>query len=384
MTTFRENLRTLPPAAWILLGGTFINRFGTFVVPFLVLYLTRSGYSIAQAGLGVGAYGAGHVMASLLGGHLADRIGRRNTIVMSMFSSAAAMLALSQARTFGPILILACLAGTAAEMYRPASNALMVDLVGRENSVFAFGMYRFAVNLAFAAGPATAGFLADHSFLYLFIGDAITSIAYGIIALAALPHGLRSDMRGERPGEVVRLAASNRPFLMLLAATILVTLVDFQVGSTFALHVKALGFPARVFGMLISLNGVLIICFELLITNYVQRFRPQPVIALGYLLAGIGFALTGLAHTIPALAATVVVWTFGEMFSSPMVVGYVGQIAPEKYRGRFMGLLTVSWSFGMLFGPPLGTMIYASNPTVLWCTCALLGVTSATLVLSAR
>src|SRR5213592_2106529 len=90
--------------------------------------------------------------------------------------------------------------------------------------------------------------------------------------------------------------------------------------------------------MLVSLNGLLIICFELLITMYVQRFRPQPVIALGYFLAGIGFALTGIARTIPALAATVVVWTFGEIFSSPMVVGYVAQIAPESIAGA-------SWAF---------------------------------------
>src|SRR5438552_19194577 len=134
MTRLRGNVRALPPAAWILFGGTFINRFGTFVIPFLVLYLTRTGYSIAQAGIAVGAYGGGHVMASMLGGHLADRIGRRNTIILSMFASAAAMMALSQARSFVPILILACLAGTAAEMYRPASNALIVDLVGRGSS----------------------------------------------------------------------------------------------------------------------------------------------------------------------------------------------------------------------------------------------------------
>jgi len=381
MTSIRENLRALPPAAWILLGGTFVNRFGTFVMPFLVLYLTRSGYSIAQAGLAVGAYGAGHVMASLLGGHLADRIGRRNTIVMSMFGSAAAMLALSQARGFASIVILACLAGTAAEMYRPASHALLVDLVGQKQSVFAFGMYRFAVNLGFAAGPATAGFLADHSFFYLFLGDAITSALYGIIAIVFLPHGLRTDMKDERVGEAIRLAATNRAFRRLLAATFLLTLVDFQLGSTFALHVQALGFPTRVYGMLTSENGLLIICFELLITTFVQRFRPQPIIALGYFLAGIGFALTGIAHSLPALAATVVVWTFGEMFSSPMVIAYVAQISPEKYRGRYMGLLTASWSFGMLFGPPLGTMVYARNPAALWIACALLGVISASLLL---
>ena len=377
----RENLRALPPAAWILLGGTFINRFGTFVVPFLVLYLTRSGYSIAQAGLGVGSYGAGHVMASMLGGHLADRIGRRHTIVLSMFFSAAAMLALSQARGFGSILAFSCLAGTAAEMYRPASHALLVDLVGTKQSVFAFGMYRFAVNLAFAAGPATAGFLADRSFFYLFLGDAITSVAYGIIAIVALPHGLRSDMKGERAGEVIRLASTNRPFLLLLSATFLLTLVDFQLGSTFALHVKSLGLTPRVYGVLVSENGLLIICFELLITNWVQHFRPQPVIALGYFLSGFGFAMTGIARTVPALAATVAVWTFGEMFSSPMVVGYVAQIAPEKYRGRYMGLLTVSWSFGMLFGPPLGTLIFARNPMILWAACGVLGVISSSLLL---
>ncbi|HEX9501273.1 MAG TPA: MFS transporter, partial [Thermoanaerobaculia bacterium] len=291
----RENLRALPATAWILFGGTFINRFGSFVMPFLVLYLTRRGYSITQAGLGVGAYGAGHVFASALGGHLADRIGRRHTIVLSMFASAIAMLALSQARSFASILILACLAGTAAELYRPASHALLVDLVGPQQSVFAFGMYRFAVNLAFAAGPATAGFLADRSFLYLFVGDAITSVVYGLIALVFLPHGLRSDMKNERLGEAMRLAVKNKPFVFLLLATFCVTVVDFQLGSTFALHVKAAGFPSRVYGMLTSENGLLIICFELLITSYVMRFRPQPVIALGFLFTGIGFALTGFA-----------------------------------------------------------------------------------------
>src|SRR5437660_1725596 len=92
MPSFFQNVRTLPPAAWVLFAGTFVNRFGTFVIPFLVLYLTREGYSMAQAGLALGFYGAGTLIASLAGGHLADRIGRRNTIALSMFSSAAAMM----------------------------------------------------------------------------------------------------------------------------------------------------------------------------------------------------------------------------------------------------------------------------------------------------
>jgi MFS family permease len=159
-----NHIRSMPRAAWVLFGGTFINRFGTFVMPFLALYLTRQGFSIARAGLAVGAYGAGLVCASVLGGHLADRMGRRNTIALSMFASAAAMLTLSQARAYSSIVALTWAAGLASELYRPASHALIADLVPEDQRVVAFGIYRFAVNLGFAAGPATAGFLAEHSF----------------------------------------------------------------------------------------------------------------------------------------------------------------------------------------------------------------------------
>ena len=379
--SLKTQLRALPAPAWILFFGTFVNRFGTFVMPMLVLYLTRIGYTAAEAGLAVGCYGAGHFTASMLGGHLADRIGRRNTIALSMFGSATVMLALSQARTYGWILFLAWLAGSAAEMYRPASHALIGDLIGPENRVIGFGMYRFAVNLGFAAGPAMAGFLADRSFLYLFAGDAVTSALYGVIALVALPHGLRTYTKEERAGEAIRVALRDRRFLAFVTATALVTVVDFQMTSTLALHIRDRGFTAATYGMLISINGLLIVLFELAITNWVQRFQPQPVIAIGYALQGIGFALTGLSRTVPALAGTVVVWTLGEMLHSPMAGAYVTQLAPERFRGRYMGLFVLTWSFGMVVGPTLGTRVYEWNPAVLWSACAILGLSSAALAL---
>src|SRR5437879_10827246 len=93
--TLVGSLRALPRAAWVLFAGTFINRFGGFVVPFLTLYLTGQGYSVTAAGLAVSAYGVGNLFALLVGGHLADRLGRRETIVLSMFCAAAVMLLLS-------------------------------------------------------------------------------------------------------------------------------------------------------------------------------------------------------------------------------------------------------------------------------------------------
>ena len=185
-------LRLLPRAAWILFLGTFVNRFGSFVMPFLAIYLTRDGFSATQAGVAVSAYGAGHIFASMIGGYLADRIGRRYTITLSMFGSAVMMLALSQARAYPVILVCTFFVSLVGELYRPAATALLGDLVAPEQRVIAFGMYRFAVNLGFALGPATAGLLANRSFFFLFAGDAATSLVYGIVAFTALPHGIRS------------------------------------------------------------------------------------------------------------------------------------------------------------------------------------------------
>lgn len=109
--TLWDSLRALPRPAWFLCFGTFLNKFGAFVVPFLTLYLTGQGYTAGEAGLAVGAYGAGTLVASLLGGHLADKLGRRQTIVLSMFLGAAMMMLLSQARYFPVIVILTALTG---------------------------------------------------------------------------------------------------------------------------------------------------------------------------------------------------------------------------------------------------------------------------------
>lgn len=376
-----RQLKALSSPVWILFGGTFVNRFGTFVMPFLVIYLTRAGYTASQAGVALSSYGAGHVLASFLGGHLADRIGRRHTIALSMFSSAAVMVALSQARGLPAILALMFAAGAAAELYRPAAAALIADLVEPDQRMFAFGMYRFAINLGFAIGPATAGFLADRSFLFIFLGDAITSAVYGVIALLFLPHGLRGEAKDESPIEGFRVALRDAMFVRFLIASLCVTWIEYQTHSTLPLYITKVGFSTATYGMLVSINGLLIILFEIGITFWAQRFPPRPLIALGYALSGLGFALTGLATGIPALAGTVVVWTIGEMIYAPATSAFVANIAPEQYRGRYNGLWVTTWSVGMVFGPTLGTWLFEHNEPSLWISCAVMGFAGAALIL---
>jgi MFS family permease len=375
--TLLSSLRALPRPVWILFFGTFLNKFGTFVVPFLTLYLTRQGYSLGAAGLAIGSYGVGNLIASLLGGHLADTIGRRKTIVLSMFSGSVSMLLLSQARGLPAIMICSALAGLTGELYRPASSALLTDLTPAGQRVTAFATYRLAFNAGWAFGPATAGFLAERGYLWLFIGDATTSALYGVLALVALPKGLRARERESTWMEIFRVARGDRRFHQLLAASFGVALIFFQMASTFGVHVTNLGFSSATYGAIISLNGALVVLCELPLTMITRRFPAYRTMAIGYLLVGTGFALNGLAHTIPALIACVVIFTLGEMIALPVAGAYVADLAPTNMRGRYMGLYTVTWASALVVGPGLGLRLYGHAPVAYWLASAALCVASA-------
>jgi MFS family permease len=375
--TLLSRLRALPRPAWILFLGTFLNKFGTFVLPFLTLYLTQRGFTLNDAGLAISAYGLGSIMASALGGHLADAMGRRKTIALSMFSVAAAMVLLSQSKSLPAIMASTWLAALTGELYRPASSALLADLVPPELRVTAYAAYRMAFNAGFAFGPATAGFLAARGYFWLFAGDAASSVLFGIIALAALPRGL--PIRREEGGwrEDVKVLAGDGKFLRVLGGAFLIALVFLQISSTFSLQVTRSGFPAATYGLILSLNGVLVVLCELPLTTLTRRFPARAVMAAGYLLIGAGFSLNAFAHSLPALVACVVIFTFGEMVAMPVSSAYIADLAPAHLRGRYMGVYALTWSSALVFAPQMGLRLFGISPAALWLTCGALAVLAA-------
>ena len=382
--TLRAGIRALPRPVWMLCLGSFINRFGSFVAVFLVLYLREKGYSIAESGLVVSFYGVGNTAAAAAGGWFADRLGRRNAIALSMFTAAATMLALSQADWLPLIIALTTLTGLTSEMYRPASSALLTDLTPAGERIPAFALNRLAINLGFAAGPATAGFLAEESFFLVFLGDALTCIAFGIIALVALPEGVRVRRGEERRGEAIRTMFRDGVFVFFLVASVLGAFVYFQQQSTFPLHVRDSGLEDSDYGLLISLNGLAIVFLELPLVSISRRFRAPPVLALGSFLVGLGFAVNAVADDRPELALGVLIWTLGEIVYAPVASAYVADIAPEHLRGRYQGAWGLTWGLAFMLGPALGAAVYEWSPETLWLACGGLGVLAAALLLSGR
>ncbi len=381
-SSLKENLRALPRGAWILFFGTFLNKFGTFVLPFLTIYMTRLGYTAPQAGLAIAAYGSGTLCACFLGGHLADRFGRKRTIVFSMFSGSLVMLSLSQARSLPSIILFSGLAGLTGELYRPAGSALLADLVPAGQRVTAYAAYRMSFNAGWAFGPATAGLLAKHSFLWLFIGDAATSLLYGFVAWFALPSGLRSAQVRNSWGETLRVFRNDRRFRQVLWSCLAVGMVFVQAFSTMSLEITHSGFSSSAYGLAISLNGLLVVLCELPLTTITKRYPTRPVMALGFLLIGAGFASNVIPRTIPLLLLTTAIFTLGEMISMPVSSAYVADLAPPHQRGLYMGAYGMVWALAFVFGPSLGLVLFSANHVLLWALCGVLGIVAAGTILA--
>jgi MFS family permease len=386
-------LRGFPRPVWFLFLGTFINRFGTFVIPFLTLHLARLGYSVSASALALSAYGAGHLIASAVGGHLADTIGRRRTIVISMIANAGGMLLLSQAADLWLLVTLAFLTGLTGEFYRPASSALLADLVPAEQRVIGFAAYRFAINAGWTFGPAVAGFLAHHAYLWLFLGDALTSLAYGLIAFAFLPRDARPTRAGwgfvqdtaQSLKDTARTALADRRFGQLVLATFAVALVFLQMLSALGIQIKATGGSDQVYGLVLAVNGALIVLFEIPLSGFTQRLPMPPVIAVGFACIGAGTGLYAWANSPWQYALGMTITTLGEMLSMPVALAYLTRLAPEHMRGRYLGLYGLTWAAALTCGPSLGMALFAWEPAALWLSCAALGlIAAAIMAVSAR
>jgi MFS family permease len=148
--------------------------------------------------------------------------------------------------------------------------------------------------------------------------------------------------------------------------------------------VEVTGLTPADFGLLLSLNGILVVLLELPISSLTMRRPPKHMLAIGFLLVGLGFGLTALADTFALLAVTVVIWTLGEMVAAPVGYAFVADIAPEHLRGRYQGLYGLFWGTGSVTGPALGTLLFTASVTGLWVLCGALGLLAAILVLAVR
>ncbi|GGK88524.1 MFS transporter [Sphaerisporangium melleum] len=371
----RARIGGFPRAFWVLFTGTFINRLGTMVEPFIGIYLTQSrGMSLAAAGVVLAVFGVGSLVSQLVAGWLTDRLGRRATLSGGMVATAFTMIALGYSTSLPAIVAAMAVLGLVMDAYRPASQALLADLIPAHDRPRAYGLIFWAINLGFAVAMIGGGLLAHSGFLWLFWIDAITSLVFGALVWRAVP-----ETRPERGRETggFRDVLRDRLMVAYVSLTLLFTFVYLQAYTTLPLAVTAAGLPASAYGLAMAVNGLLIVVVQPLIGHWLARHDPSRVLALGLTVTAVGFALTALVSSAAGYAVTVAIWTTGEVITAGMPGALVAIMAPPHLRGRYNGLSGVAWSAGGLLAPLIGTRLLAAGQGVLWITVGVLGLLAA-------
>ena len=387
-----SSLRGLPREAWILCGAVLVNRMGTMVIPFLILYLTRElGVSPSRAALAMAVYGIGAVATAPLAGRLADRIGPRRIVTVSLVCAGLLLLPYPWLRSYWAIVGLTFAWSVAGEALRPASLSWISGVVPPSQRRAAFALNRLAVNLGMSIGPAVAGFIVAHSFAAIFILDALTSIAAGGILLFATREALpaRHSPGPEAPPAAsppARRALRDPAFLYFLLGCLPVQIVFFQHASTLPLYlVRDLGLTESIYGMMFTINTAIIILLEVPLNGATSGWPHRRTLALGALLTGLGFGGVGLAGSATGVALMVVVWTFGEMILLPGSAAFAADAAPPERRGEYLGIYSMSFSSAFAVAPWLGARTMELwSPRALWAGAALCGALSALLLSRVR
>jgi MFS family permease len=378
----------LPPVFWVLFWSSLVNRASSFVGVFLALHLTQDlGFSKATAGWIVGCWGIGSWLASPVAGVLTDRIGRRTTMLLGLVLGGSCVLGIAFASDVRLLFVLAFLDGAMQQLFHPACNAAIADVVPPEHRPFAYGRMYWAANLGLSIGFAVGGVVPERYLWLLFVADACTTFVCAASIAWRVPETRPAVADPEPVLRGLARVAVDRPFLVFAGLHFAALVVFTQFQLALPLDMKAHGHGSRSFAWLMAFNCAGVVVLQPWLAPRLRRLDGSRLLAISSVLFGLGYGLNAL---IPGLAGSLhelglggahawgfalylagaALWTVGEVVGFPVASTLVANLAPVALRGRYQGAFAMVWGMAMGFSPILGgQVIDRLGAPVLWALC---------------
>ncbi len=380
---FHTFINEYPKTFWTLVLAVFIDHMGSALMyPFLALYVTRHfNVGMTQAGQLFAIFAVTSLTGSMIGGAIADKFGRKKMILFGILASASASLAFGFVQDLNLFYLVAGLTGILANAGSPAQNAMVLDLLPQEKQASGFGIIRVAYNISFAIGPVIGGLLANHNFLLIFLLDAFLSLITAGFVYLFIPE-TKPTPTAHQAGQSLAMTFrgylgvfQDRLYLLLIGALVLIQMVYEQLNTTLPVFLRDThGVQASQFGLLLSLNALMVVFMQLWIAGKTVKYPPMLVMAFSGFLYMIGFGLFGFVAQIPWFALCIILITIGEMTMSPVMMAMVSRFASEEKRGRYMAVFELGWVLPNTFASLCGGMVLDNlNPQWLWIGCAGIG-----------
>ncbi|HSU27561.1 MAG TPA: MFS transporter [Chitinophagaceae bacterium] len=371
--TYRNAYSGLSNSTWLLSLIMLINRSGTMVVPFMTLYLTspKMGYTIGQAGIVFGLFGAGAFTGAFLGGKLTDKIGFYPVQLITLAGGGLLFMLLGQMKTYPLICTFTFLLSFVNEAFRPANSTAIAFYSRDENRTRSYSLNRLAINLGWAVGSGLGGILAHINYELLFWVDGTTNILAAVIMWIFLkPVQYKPSQQTPVEGEIKRSPFKDSTYLFFVISTMLFASCFFQLFTNMPVYYKKeLHFSEPFIGLLMATNGLLIALVEMVMIYKLEGKRNNiDYIIAGVFIVGISFLILN-SPGMGAILAFVMIGlvTFGEILAMPFMNSYWIGRTQTSNRGQYAALYTMAWSAAQTLGPMGGAQLaQLTNFHILW------------------
>lgn len=366
---------------YILFLAQVINSAGSFVFPFLAIYLSNNlNLNEALVGFYVTLSTTVNIIGTLIGGKLTDYLGRKKVIIM--FSSLAVLSLVPCAYLTGSYITVWLLILTAFFNggVHPAIDAMVIDLTNKDNRKYAFSLLNIGVNVGFAVGPLIAGFLYNKHLEWLFLGDAGTIFLSLLLVIIYVKDTIPSDKMitehtfkndGER-AEVGGLITAflKRPVLVMF--TFIFSIYSFAyVQTEFSIPMYLMELfkdnGSKVLGSIMTTNALIVITLTMIIIRLTEKIKPIYNVAIAGIFYAIGFGMIYLINSFPMFLLSTVIWTVGEIMASNYSKVYIASHTPVSHRGRFSSIVLLITRIGFIVGPlATGKVIELYSIKIVW------------------
>ncbi len=384
-TSLYKNAFTgLTKNTWLLSIVMLVNRSGTMVIPFMTIYCTQQlHFTLPQAGVVMALFGAGAIVGAYIGGNSTDKFGFYTQQLASLLLGGVMFIVVGFLKTYESLCIGTFFLSVCNESFRPANAAAVAFYSQSNNTTRSISLNRLAINLGWAVGGTLGGILASVNYHLLFWVDGCTNIMAALLLLKLLPYGKNKHQHHTKT--IKKKAYSDYHYMIFIVITFFFASCFFLLFTIQPVFFKTEWKFNEVFiGILMALNGVIIVIAEMVIVYKLERKKLNTYfIRIGFIVSGIAFVCLNIlppGHLSAVIAITLI--TIGEMLSMPFMNSFWIERSSHYNRGQYAAWYAIAWSIAQIAAPIFGSNIAASAGfTILWWVVAAICVIAAFCIL---
>jgi MFS family permease len=363
---------------YILLLGVLLSHLGTYlVIPILPIVLTTEmNISIGRIGVILASISIFFQIGSILGGYLADRIGRRVIIGLGAFIGALGLFGLAAFNDYYLLVIMAAILGLGNGLNAPSTKASIASIVAKEKQTTAFSLRGIFANIGTGSAGLIVFLLITGSSKVTFWIAGFIYILSAILSWIFLPNGC-----GDAPCPEIQKGAysevfKNRPFLVFGVLIIFIWALYTQLSLALPLRAASvLANPENV-ALVWTINSLIVISTQSFLSKrFIQTNHPLNCLAVGLLFIGAGVGSLFWAHSFIALALCGIIFVFGEMLIMPTIDSIISQLSKAELIGVFFGLANVIFGLGEAGGRFVGSNLLEIGSEIGYLPWAIYGLT---------